>query len=330
MSTNIPFFSVIIPTFNRAFYLIKALESVFNQTYTDYEIIVIDDGSTDETVKYLAPFRQSIRYYYQPNSGVSQARNAGIKNARGIWLAFLDSDDEWLPSKLQNDEKVISANPDLVAHLTNIKLINSRGHEYDYFKIRQDKSARGGFTIMKQPFVHIIKKQIFTTSLVAKREIVMRIGNFDPNISVFEDVDFALRLAVAGKWGKTDQIHAHVIRRQEPGISLTVQARKSATYRFECLNYILEKWYQPDLARKLTVTEQEALKNFLSQVLFRLGLEYLVSKLKKEAFGKLKRFLYFNRSLKSLVKYWMLALTGSLGARFYKTYIDLRAKNYRT
>ncbi|MEW6186166.1 MAG: glycosyltransferase family A protein, partial [Thermodesulfobacteriota bacterium] len=99
MST--PAVSVIIPTYNRAEFVIQAVESVFKQTFADFELILVDDGSSDETRAALEPYSDCITYLYQSNRGVSSARNLGLKIAQGKWLAFLDSDDLWLPEKLE-------------------------------------------------------------------------------------------------------------------------------------------------------------------------------------------------------------------------------------
>lgn len=96
-----PKISVIIPTYNRGALLPIAIESVFRQTYLDYELIVVDDGSTDDTRERLLPSIDRIRYFYQPNRGVSAARNAGVKLAQGQWISMLDSDDVWHPTKLR-------------------------------------------------------------------------------------------------------------------------------------------------------------------------------------------------------------------------------------
>ena len=87
--------SVIIPTYNRKHTLNRAIHSVLSQTFQPWEIIAVDDGSTDGTKEWLAKMYPAIRYIHQSNSGVSAARNVGIKTAQGDWLAFLDSDDEW-------------------------------------------------------------------------------------------------------------------------------------------------------------------------------------------------------------------------------------------
>ena len=114
--------SVIIPTYNRAEYVTHAIDSVLAQTYTDYEIIVVDDGSADNTKDVLLPYMDRIRYIYQENAGLSAARNTGIKAAKGDWIAFLDSDDEWLPGKLAVQMRAVERHPQLVAHLINVNL----------------------------------------------------------------------------------------------------------------------------------------------------------------------------------------------------------------
>ena len=96
-----PTISVIIPTFNRSKLVVNAIDSVLNQTYKDYEIIVVDVGSTDDTRESLKPYMHRIRYVCQANLGASAARNRGIQLARGKWISILDSEDLWLPTKLE-------------------------------------------------------------------------------------------------------------------------------------------------------------------------------------------------------------------------------------
>ena len=96
-----PKVSVIIPTYNRSLSVREAIESVLAQTYRDFELIVVDDGSADNTPSVLGSFGERIRGIRQANAGVSAARNAGIRAAKGEWVAFLDSDDLWVPQKLE-------------------------------------------------------------------------------------------------------------------------------------------------------------------------------------------------------------------------------------
>jgi len=96
-----PLVSVIIPTYNRAQYICEAVKSVLRQTFSDFELIVVDDGSVDNTKEILTPYLGIVKYIYQNNSGIAAARNAGIEMSRGEFIAFLDSDDLWVRDKLQ-------------------------------------------------------------------------------------------------------------------------------------------------------------------------------------------------------------------------------------
>src|SRR5699024_4081686 len=109
MSQFNPLVSVILPVYNAEDYISDAIQSVLNQTYTDWELIVVDDGSTDQTKKVINPFLEDdrIRYFYQENGGQGSARNKGIERAKGIYLALLDADDVWKVDKLQSQLNII-------------------------------------------------------------------------------------------------------------------------------------------------------------------------------------------------------------------------------
>jgi glycosyltransferase involved in cell wall biosynthesis len=109
-----PFVSVIIPTYNSAQFICDAVDSVLAQTYKNVEIIVVDDGSTDRTANFLKNYPNHLIYRYQANQGVSSARNLGVRMARGQRVAFLDSDDLWLPKKLETQVRFFSRNPEAV------------------------------------------------------------------------------------------------------------------------------------------------------------------------------------------------------------------------
>src|SRR4030042_4827818 len=102
-----PKVSVIIPTYNRGNLVLESIQSVFAQTFSDYEIIVIDDGSTDNTREVLHPYLSKLTYIYEKNSGQSFARNIGILASKGEYIAFLDSDDLWEPEKLETQVKLL-------------------------------------------------------------------------------------------------------------------------------------------------------------------------------------------------------------------------------
>ncbi|MCK5568484.1 MAG: glycosyltransferase family 2 protein, partial [Spirochaetes bacterium] len=119
--------SVIIPTFNRAYVLRRAVESVLSQSYGEYEIIIVDDGSTDDTARVLEHFKKHVRVFYSPHSGVSKTRNTGIERAGGEWISFLDSDDYWFSEKLEKQMSYLKNNPQYrVCHTDEIWIKNGK------------------------------------------------------------------------------------------------------------------------------------------------------------------------------------------------------------
>src|SRR5262245_31794714 len=123
--TNDPVVSVIIPAYNVGSYISEALESVFAQTYGDFEAIVVNDGSTDNTENRIAPYRSQIVYLPKKNGCVQSARNAGLKAARGRFIAFLDGDDMWLPRYLETMLGLIESGPGISAVYPNAYFIGS-------------------------------------------------------------------------------------------------------------------------------------------------------------------------------------------------------------
>ncbi len=183
--------SVIIPTYNRIQFVGTAIKSIINQTYKPLEIILIDDGSNDGTsdmVKKQFPF---VELFYQPNSGVSCARNKGIKMARGDWIAFLDSDDEWLPQKLNKQTHSIRNNPNILFFHSNEIWIK------DGLRINQGKkhAKYGGWIFEK--CLDICR--ISPSSVVMHKSIFQNIGLFDEDLQICEDYDMWLRVTARYK-----------------------------------------------------------------------------------------------------------------------------------
>jgi glycosyltransferase involved in cell wall biosynthesis len=139
--------SIIIPTYNRSAMLLRTLESVKRQGHREWEVIVIDDGSTDGTSRLFAPGVQDrrIQYLRQENAGVSAARNTGLRAAQGDFIAFLDSDDLWRPWKLEVQVTALQANPDVGMVWTDMEAIDSRDHVLlsNYLSTERHKSAGG-------------------------------------------------------------------------------------------------------------------------------------------------------------------------------------------
>jgi glycosyltransferase involved in cell wall biosynthesis len=179
-------FSVIVPTYNRLNLLTKAIESIRNQTYDGYEIIVVDDGSTDGTPDYLATAGNEVKWLRQENKGPAAARNLGAAKATGAYLAFLDSDDVWLPWVLATLHEVILQHkePSLIC----VRTMEFEGSMPDI--------PRNEFmTESSRDFLETACSPSFVGSgaLVVKRSVFERIGGFDERITVGEDLDFFLR-----------------------------------------------------------------------------------------------------------------------------------------
>ena len=178
--------SVIIPTYNRKNTLPRAVESVLNQTYKPIEIIVVDDGSTDGTKEWFSEMYPLVHYTYQVNSGVSSARNTGINSARGNWIALLDSDDEWLPDKLELQVKLLQNNAELrFCHTNEIWIRNG-------VRINQMKKHQkyGGNIFNK--CLDICR--ISPSSSLFHTSVIKDVGLFDESLNVCEDYDLWLRI----------------------------------------------------------------------------------------------------------------------------------------
>lgn len=180
------FISIVIPTFNRISLLKRALESIYKQSNSNYEVIVIDDGSTDKTAEMIAEFFPKVRYFYQANRGVSAARNMGIEQSKGEWLAFLDSDDEWLPEKLAEQKKCITANPKYkICHTEEIWI-------RDGIRVNQmKKHKKQGGWIFPQCLPLCAMSP---SSIMIHHSIFNELGNFDTSLPACEDYDLWLRI----------------------------------------------------------------------------------------------------------------------------------------
>ncbi len=189
--------SVVIPTYNRVSWLRKCLESVQRQSFIPAEIIVVDDGSDDETESLVTAI-PDVAYFHQKNQGPSAARNFGARKAKGQWLAFLDSDDCWLPKKLQKQVEFLRENPGLNAVYTDEIWIRNG------VRLNQKKKHRkyGGSI-----YQHCLPLCIISpSSILLQKKLFFRLGCFDENLPACEDYDLWLRLALQEKIGFIDSL----------------------------------------------------------------------------------------------------------------------------
>lgn len=199
--------SIVIPTYNTGHFVGGAIDSALNQTYRNIEVVVVDDGSEDETRQILEPYIRSkkIVFIYQPNRGLSAARNIGIRAARGEFIAFLDSDDLFLPKKVENQVATLMDNPDFdicysdILHFTDA--VPRKYYHHRYHEIYQTGNLLRQF--LKKNFINPL-------SVVARRSAFERYGFFDENLRRSEDWDLWLRWAYGGvKFYYLDKILGH-------------------------------------------------------------------------------------------------------------------------
>ena len=186
--------SVIIPTYNRAHLIERSIKSVLNQTYRDFELLIIDDGSTDNTEEVVAQFEdERIRYIKcEQNGGASKARNRGIAEARYEYIAFQDSDDEWHADKLEKQMKAMQEAAEDVGLVYCEYFYHGLNGVEDYWPDRKiPLEEKSGYI-----FPRLLKGNLVgTPTMLVKRECFERVGVFNENFPCFEDWELVLRIA---------------------------------------------------------------------------------------------------------------------------------------
>lgn len=185
--------SVIIPTYNRADLLPMTVESVFAQTYKNYEIIIVDDGSTDNTKEIVEPYlsKSNIRYFYQENRKQASARNNGIRNSEGEYIAFLDSDDLWHPEKLDLQVKVLEEHPEVGLVYSNQSLLQEDSSKDE---VRYPPGVLKSGNIFKDLLIR--KFYCSTSGLLVRKSVLDDVGFFDESLrNALEDWELSLRIS---------------------------------------------------------------------------------------------------------------------------------------
>jgi glycosyltransferase involved in cell wall biosynthesis len=194
-----PHITVIIATYNRAYLLKMAIDSVLSQTYSNYELIVVDDGSTDETSQLAQSYGDKLQYLYQENQGKSVALNNALAIARGEWIAFLDSDDYWLPEKLEWQVKAIDQCKDqgCGACFTDGQFVNNPQMDTTLFKFYGRKYNQT-IEVMSHPARTFADTPagVSVVTLLCRADLARKAGWFDPKLHFTEDYDFVFRLSL--------------------------------------------------------------------------------------------------------------------------------------
>ena len=232
--------STIIPTYNSAQYITIAIESVLKQTYPNYEIIVIDDGSTDNTFDIIKKFSDQIVYIYKPNGGPASARNLGIKKSSGEYIAFLDADDYWLPDRLAIQINYLKEKPHVALVHSNTWILENGIEPYLAFTNYKPSSG----LIFKELFLN---NHINLLTVMLKRKYFDAANGFDENKELigFEDYDLWLRIALECSIAYIDKV-VSVYRVHDSNISnetKSIHKNLFLLYKFSKMEQFLQKSY---------------------------------------------------------------------------------------
>jgi glycosyltransferase involved in cell wall biosynthesis len=237
--------SAVIPTYNRRAHVLRAVESVFAQTSPVDEVIIVDDGSTDSSADAVRKhFGSAVTVLQQPNSGVSAARNRGVRAARGEWIAFLDSDDIWFPQKTERQmEALRQLGEDVGLCFTD----NLFGGNPDMMFSRFEET---GFMhapkigVLHDPIRYIVggREPFFTSSLLIRRSLLTGMGGFDEALSIREDTDLVFRLSLLTQFGFVGEPFVQIDRTpsRELGLCNLYSIRNDRV--FECSERLYSNW----------------------------------------------------------------------------------------
>ena len=265
--------SVIIPTYNRYSIVTDAIESVLQQTYTDYELIIIDDGSTDETSNLKEIYRDEIRYIYRENGEASSARNRGIDISKGEYICFLDSDDIWKKKKLELQVEYMESHKDSNLCYTdeiwfrNGKRVNPRKKHDKYSGMIYDKC--------------LALCIISPSSVMLRKEIFDDVGLFDESLPVCEDYDLWLRISKDHPVFFIDK--KLIIKSGGHPDQLSHKYWGIDRYRIIALKKILDEGNLTEAQRRLTIDELHRKSDILLNGFFKRG--------KLEEFERYKKML---------------------------------------
>lgn len=206
--------SVIIPAYNSEKYISDAINSVLSQTYQDHEVIVVNDGSKDNTERIIKPYLKRITYLYQDNKGSAEARNTGIKASKGEYIAFLDSDDVWSPEKLSLQVKFLNDHPDFDLVYGDYGTFGENGVIDENFPLTRKFPRPDGY-IFQDLF---LRPLIFTSTVMLQKKVLEEVGLFDEQFVNGQDYDLWLRIASKHKIGYVPKVIAMYRQHQESAI----------------------------------------------------------------------------------------------------------------
>lgn len=275
-----PLVSVIIPTYNRSALVKEAVESVLAQTLGDLEVLVVDDGSTDNTRKTIeAIANKRVRYFYKENGGVSTARNLGLKNAAGEYVAFLDSDDLWEPDYLNTMISAIKKNEKYGAAYTTLHQYYTDGREKKKYRAKHCVSGKITCNFFNVIFV-------FLPALIVRNKFLEDCC-FDESLTSSGDIDFILRLTLKAEFLYVDgdlvkrRVQTNSISRVDDGALVSVNKA-----------FVLERFYNEN--KEVFSDKSKACKK-ISGTYKEIGDRYCKQKDFQNALYSAKKAIHYNR-----------------------------------
>lgn len=277
-----PLVSVVIPVYNRAHCIEKTIRSVLNQTWSRKEIIIVDDGSTDKTSDVVKAEFPEVVLLRQENRGVSAARNAGIRAATGKYIAFLDSDDIWFATKLEKQVHDLENNPDCILHLTNIILERPHITPEPFNLFTRHSYFINSSVLVTDPLHICLKFDIakIPCSLI-RRSSLTEADLFNPELPIYEDTDFFLRLSQKGPWFIIDEPLVRANRYEDDGGNLSSQRLRDPS---GCMRLYISI-HKELLNRKLPRRDRKQIRKKMADML--RGFAHKQMKAKKEEVGKM-------------------------------------------
>jgi glycosyltransferase involved in cell wall biosynthesis len=300
-SSHGPLVSVIIPAYNAAGFIGEALDSVFGQTYSNYDVIVVNDGSpdTDELEKVLVPFRDRLIYVKQENKGPSAARNHAIRKARGEFVAFLDSDDNWLPNYLEQQVKLITGEP-------AFDMVYSDAWLFGDGPLAGRRFMECAPSVGPVTFESLLLYQtsVITSGTVVRRQFVIDAGLFDERFIRCEDFDLWIRLAHRGaRIGFQEQVLAC---HRTHGESLAANEIAMVESQIEVLKKAKQNLPLSEAQHELV---DRQLENCAAQIERERGKQYLANRDYNRAAESFSRANTFYKSRKLQLVIWGLRST---------------------
>jgi glycosyltransferase involved in cell wall biosynthesis len=299
-----PRVSVVIPLYNAEEYIGEAIEGILAQTYRDYEIVVVDDGSTDRSAAIVSSFGAAVRYVFQPNAGVSAATNRGVSLAKGQLIAFLDNDDIWLPQKLERQVAYLDTHPECGFVNCDMQYISETGKKLD-------RILRGYNE--QEPYVRLFQKGyvIMCSAVMIRRWVCEKAGGFDEAFVAagLQDMEWMSRVVTSTAVGYVPETLV-LYRDHAPRIPRDRARRNEEIY----LNKLWERYGDDPKRRRFLVGERVAFLSNLGQHEIRMGQLVAGRQHLRNALSLSMRSAFVNPKMvvRSLLRLWRSCVQRSL------------------